>query len=111
MLPIGLLCLVLSGAAIEVGEVEFLPGPMEAGVPELFRLAGERFGYELEPLRTTGTYRVSALRFPSPIETADPENNTVHAEYFEPIGGGAGRRPAVVVLHILGADFALSRYL
>ena len=55
------------------------------------------------------SYTVAAVRFPSPIVTPDPENNTVHAEYFRPVG--PGRRPAVVVLHILGADFALSRYL
>ena len=48
------------------------------------------------------------LRFPSPIVTPDEANNTVHGEYFRPKGGG--KRPAVVVLHILGADFALSRY-
>ena len=39
-----------------------------------------------------------------------PENNTVHAEYFAPIGFGPGR-PGVIVLHILGADFPLSRYM
>ena len=43
------------------------------------------------------------------MTTPDVENNTVHAEYFRP--NGPGKRPAVVVLHILGADFALSRYL
>ena len=51
---------------------------------------------------------MSGLYPPSPVASPDPENNTVHAEYFRP--EAAGRRPAVVVLHILGADFALSRY-
>ncbi|MFO0961241.1 MAG: alpha/beta hydrolase, partial [Isosphaeraceae bacterium] len=54
---------------------------------------------------------VLTVRFPSPVESPDPENNIVHAELFEPTNptpkGGAG----VVVLHILGADFAHSRYL
>ena len=53
---------------------------------------------------------VSLLRFPSPITTPDVENNVVHAEFFDPIGF-TGRRPAVVVLHILGSDFPLSRYM
>ena len=64
---------------------------------------------------TSGRFTVAALRFPSPVVSPDPVNNTVHAEYFRPIAPGpekiTGRRPAVIVLHILGADFALSRYL
>jgi dienelactone hydrolase len=34
-------------------------------------------------------------------------NNTVHCEYFRPLS--PGKHPAVVVLHILGGDFELSR--
>jgi dienelactone hydrolase len=37
-------------------------------------------------------------------------NNVVHAEYFQPNGSGV-KHPGVVVLHILGADFPLSRYM
>src|ERR1700712_4034569 len=62
----------------------------------------------MEDVRATPNYRVSRLRFPSPIVTPAEANNTVHGEYFRPTA--AGKRPAVVVLHILGADFALSRY-
>src|SRR4051812_49241916 len=104
-----LLAGVLPLGLVERGEAEFRPTAAEAGVPAPFRLGPARFGYELEELRTTPGYSVAALRFPSPVETPDPENNTVHAEYFRPTG--PGRRPAAVVLHILGADFALSRYL
>ncbi len=95
--------------AIERGEVSFRPGPEESSVPERFRLEPAVFTYELEPVLETARYSVSRLRFPSPITTADPENNVVHAEYFRPVGPGP-RRPAVIVLHILGADFPLSRY-
>jgi dienelactone hydrolase len=95
---------------VERGEVAFRPGPSEATVPERFRLEPAVFTYELEPVLATPRYSVSRLRFPSPITTADPENNVVHAEYFRPEGGGV-RRPGVVVLHILGADFPLSRYM
>jgi len=105
--------LLLSGLvtnSIEKGEVAFRPGPLEASVPERFRLEPALFSYELAPVLATRRYTVSKLRFPSPIETPDVENNVVHAEYFAPIGFGP-KRPAVVVLHILGADFPLSRYM
>lgn len=100
-------CVVLGG--VKHGEARFRPGPAEAQVPELFRLSEATFAFELEPLRRAPRYEVAALRFESPIETPDIANNTVHAEYFRPTV--AGKCPAVVVLHILGADFALSRYL
>src|SRR3954469_7114893 len=100
----------LTCIAIERGEVAFRPTASEADVPERFRLPPAIFGYELEPLRTERSYTVSAVRFPSPVVSPDPVNNTVHAEYFRPKGMEPRRRPAVIVLHILGADFALSRY-
>jgi len=104
--------LVLIGLALcglERGEAAFRPTAAEASVPEPFRLPPARFAFELEPIRATPGYSVAAVRFPSPVESPDPANNTVHAEYFRP--AGPGKRPAVVVLHILGADFALSRYM
>ena len=94
--------------AITVDTAEFRPGPAEADVPALFRLAAASFPFESEPVRTTPRYDVVKVRFPSPVTTPDLANNTVHAEYFRPTG--PGKRPAVVVLHILGADFALARY-
>src|SRR5207248_11769500 len=94
--------------APERGRAAFRPTAAEALVPERYRLAAAEFAYEHELIRREAGYAVSALRFPSPVASPDPENNTVHAEYFRP--EAAGRRPAVVVLHILGADFALSRY-
>jgi dienelactone hydrolase len=96
--------------AVERGEVAFRPSPEESSVPERFRLEAAVFPYERIPVLSTPTYTVSRLRFPSPVTTPDPENNVVHAEYFAPNGPGRGR-PAVIVLHILGADFPLSRYM
>jgi dienelactone hydrolase len=93
----------------ERGEIAFQPGPGESTVPEAFRLEPATFAYELSPLMDGERYRVSSLTFPSPVVTPDVANNTVHAEYFEPLGF-PGKRPATVVLHILGADFPLSRY-
>jgi hypothetical protein len=100
--------LVLAG--LERGEVVFRPTGAEASVPERFRLQPAAFGYELEQVLATPRYVVSRLRFPSPITTPDTENNTVHAEFFNPVGPAA-RKPGVVVLHILGSDFPLSRYM
>jgi dienelactone hydrolase len=109
MVRILLVVAIVLAAEPQRGDAVFEPTVNEPGVPEPFRLGPARFSYELEERRSTPRYTVSAVRFPSPIETPDPENNTVHAEYFRPLG--EGRRPAVVVLHILGGDFALSRYL
>jgi dienelactone hydrolase len=100
----------LTAMPIENGRTAFEPGPLESSVPERFRMAAAVFSFELELVLKTPRYTVSKLRFPSPIETPDPANNIVHAEYFEPVGAGP-KRPAVIVLHILGADFPLSRYM
>jgi len=104
------LILSLGAISVERGEVTFRPGPLESAVPARFRMGPAVFSYELETVMTTRRYTVSKLRFPSPIETPDIENNVVHAEYFAPVGFGP-QRPAVIVLHILGADFPLSRYM
>ena len=102
--------LCLGTGEIERGQVAFRPGPEESSVPERFRLQSAEFTYELEPVLETPGYTVSRLRFPSPVTTADPENNVVHAEYFCPVGPRP-KGPGVIVLHILGADFPLSRYM
>jgi cephalosporin-C deacetylase-like acetyl esterase len=94
---------------VERGQVRFRPGPLESSVPERFRLDPAVYSYELKLVLTESRYTVSRLTFPSPIETPDVVNNTVHAEYFAPLGH-EGKRPGVIVLHILGADFPLSRY-
>jgi dienelactone hydrolase len=99
-------------AAVVRGSAAFTPTAAEADVPEPFRLEAAEFPYEMALRRRTPRYEVWSLRFPSPLVTPDPANNTVHAEYFRPAGAGPDdRRPGVVVLHILGADFALARYL
>jgi cephalosporin-C deacetylase-like acetyl esterase len=50
--------------------------------------------------------RAIGVTFPSPRATQEPQNNTVHAVYFQP--RGAGPFPGCVVLHILGGDFLLA---
>ena len=108
MLAPWLLVATLLAAGVETGEARFVPTAAEVDVPELYRLPAATYRYERELVLDEPKFVVSKVRFPSPIVTKDEVNNTVHAEYFQPKGGG--RRPAVVVLHILGADFALSRY-
>ena len=88
--------------------VQFTPLEDQANVPEMFRLEAHSFPFVqtfiADASRTTD---VSEVTFPSPLETEHACNNTVHCEYFRP--HGPGRRPAVVVLHILGGDFPLAR--
>ena len=108
LMMMALLLASIAAPPVERGEVTFRPGGAEASVPELFRLPAATFAYELEPVRDAGSYTVAKVRFPSPLVTPDEANNMVHGEYFCPREDGL--RPAVVVLHILGADFALSRY-
>jgi dienelactone hydrolase len=103
------LLLAVALSTFQQGEVRVTPGPEEATVPGLFRMEASTFGFDLQALRRTPRYSVSKLTFPSPVVSPDPQNNTVHAEYFRP--AEMGKHPAVIVLHILGADFALSRYL
>jgi dienelactone hydrolase len=107
---LSLVILFACGALPERGTVSFRPGATESSVPEQFRMAAGTFSYELEPVLKSRRYAVSKLRFRSLVETPEPENNTVHAEYFAPVGFGPGR-PGVIVLHILGSDFPLSRYM
>ena len=95
---------------LEVGEAKDSNGPPAPAVDaRLFDFPQRLFAFELEQKLDAPAYTVSSLRFPSPLDSPDPVNNTVHAEYFQP--RGEGRRSGVIVLHILGADFALSRYL
>jgi hypothetical protein len=75
-----ILLAVLASGNVERGEASFQPTAAEADVPERFRLAPAVFAYELEPLRTDGSTTVAAVRFPSPLVSPDPVNNTVHAE-------------------------------
>ncbi len=93
----------------ESGRVDPVSGPNEADVPAIFRIGADGFAYDLLPIRDLRKCRVARLRFRSPLPSGDLVNDRVHADYFQPTS--PGRRPAVVVLHILGADFALSRYL
>lgn len=88
------------------GAARFVPTPAEKSVPSHFRLAEHEFPFNTGFVRQQAAVRVHRVTFPSPVTTPIPENNTVHAVYFQPTGPGPF--PGVVVLHILGGDFLLS---
>jgi dienelactone hydrolase len=99
---------------IERGLAKFQPATLEAeaNVPERFRLPEHSFDYDMKRLNVElSNHEVWDVTFPSPVKTPHENNNTVHCEYYKPTGEAAAgkKRPAVIVLHILGGDFALSR--
>ena len=90
------------------GNAEFLPSASESTLPGQFRLTQHSFAFREQTLPTSSkNMRLSAVTFPSPLITPHVNNNTVHCEYFCPTS--AGKKPGVIVLHILGGDFDLAR--
>jgi dienelactone hydrolase len=94
---------------VEKGTVHFRPVGDQQNVPPRYRLTDHSFPYEMDlklalPNVEADVYRV---RFPSPVVSATPENNTVHAEYYRP--RRKGPFPCVIVLDITGGDQSLSR--
>ncbi|QDU25218.1 esterase [Anatilimnocola aggregata] len=95
---------------IERGTAKYQPAEMSAElkVGERFRLPEHTFNYEMKRLDVElSNHDIWDVTFPSPVTTPHEVNNTIHCEYYRP--RGAGKKPAVIVLHILGGDFALSR--
>jgi dienelactone hydrolase len=97
--------------AVRSGRVAYTVPGGEDQVAKRFRLAAHEFTFREEPVgKPTASIALSRVTFPSPVVTAHENNNTVHCEYFRPTAAGKDRKcPAVIVLHILGGDFALSR--
>jgi dienelactone hydrolase len=104
VLPLG-----SSPGEIEKGTVHFKPAGDQQNVPERYRLAEHDFDYQLEKKRDLplSGLEIYQLRFPSPVITDCPENNTVFAEYYRP--KGAGPFPGVIVLDITAGNQDLSR--
>jgi dienelactone hydrolase len=93
---------------VERGVVQFLPSVTESSVAERFRLPASPFEWQARRMETvTESLEVWDVTFPSPVKTPEEANNTVHCEYYR--SRLAGPRPGVIVLHILGGDFPLSR--
>jgi dienelactone hydrolase len=90
------------------GTVDFVPTAAEGAIAERFRQAAHAFPWEARRMsRVSANFDVYDVTFPSPVKTPIEVNNTVHCEYYQPTKPGP--RPAVIVLHILGGDFPLSR--
>lgn len=97
--------------AVEKGTIHFQPKGDQQNIPERYRLDAFRFDYEMElkaELPASGI-RIHRVRFPSPVTTPYPENNTIHGEYFQP--KGKGPFPGVIVLDVIGGDQKVSRSL
>jgi pimeloyl-ACP methyl ester carboxylesterase len=81
----------------------------EADIPDYYRLSAVSFPWTREPYRGGNGLERFNVRFPSPIVTSTPENNTVYGELFRPVG--SKKVPCVIVLHIAGGDFPLARFM
>ena len=91
------------------GVVHFEPAGQQDNVPEQYCLKPHDFDYTLTQRRALAGLNVDLydLKFPSPVVSETPENNTVVCEYYRP--GTVGRFPGVIVLDILGGDQTLGR--
>jgi dienelactone hydrolase len=97
-----------AGPAIR-GTVEFRPRGDQQAIPSRYRLSARKFDFSMtlvKELPNTGI-EIYQLRYPSPVVSPTPENNTVYAEYYRP--KEAGRYPGVIVLDITAGDQSLSR--
>lgn len=95
-------------SAERAGTITYSPPVGEDDVAERFRLAKHEFAYQQKPIGgATDQLSLWTVTFPSPVTTPHEANNTVHCEYFLPKSDKPV--PAVIVLHILGGDFQLSR--
>lgn len=81
----------------------------EEALPEMYRIDSEPFAAEIEPDQVVQGIVRKRVRIPSPFQSPFPENNVIHGEYFRPFGQGPFT--CVIVLHIAGGDFELSRFM
>lgn len=96
---------------VEKGTFQFRPVDDQKDVPTRYRLTERSFPFEMDrktdlPAVEVAVYR---LRFPSPIKSETPANNTVHAEYYRP--AGKGPFPGVIILDITAGNQMLSRHM
>jgi dienelactone hydrolase len=99
---------------VEKGSIHYQPLGDQKNIPERYRLEAHSFEYEMNWIRDmpSSGVQVYHVRFPSPVITDCPENNTVHAEYYRPLDRvhePAKPFPGVIVLDITAGDQKLSR--
>src|SRR4051812_45964749 len=75
---------------LERGTVRFSPIGDQKDTPARYRLKEGSYDYEMQKKRDLSAIGVTIhdLRFPSPVKSATPQNNTVYAEYYRPNGKG-----------------------
>jgi cephalosporin-C deacetylase-like acetyl esterase len=92
---------------VERGTAKFVALDKEK-CPAPFRLDDHEFDYQVQWRDVASErFELADVTFPSPVKTPHEQNNTVHCELYR--ARQVGKRPAVVVLHILGGDFVLAR--
>lgn len=95
MLRIGLAALALAAFVpstraedrpVEKGTIHYKPNDDQKSTPERYRLQEHKFDFEMikkgDLITCEGT--LYHLTFPSPVESAVKENNTVHADFYLP---------------------------
>lgn len=114
-----LMCAILCGGlfadppapnpAIGKATVAFEPNGDQKKIPDRYRLDAHKFDYEMVPRRglPLSGIEIFDVRFPSPVKSPHPENNTVHAEYYRP--AKPGPYPCVIILDITAGNAALPR--
>jgi len=86
--------------------------PDRVTVPAAKSYTGEAFDYTRTERDRNHRHVVYDIRYPSPVASPHPMNNTVPAELYVPVGVTPDRSfPAVVCLHILHDNFDLERLL
>lgn len=98
-----------SAASIEKGTVIFQPTADQKEIPVRYRLDEFRFDYQMKFVRELPESNVDVfeVKFPSPVKSPHPENNTVYAEYYRP--RVKKPFPCVIVLDITGGDQTLPK--
>ncbi len=80
----------------------------EASIPKLYQFSSESFEYQAMPDNVGSGIVRTLVKIPSPVVTPYSENNTIPVEVFKPRGNGP--YPYVLITHIAGGDFELSRF-
>jgi dienelactone hydrolase len=93
----------------EHGTIHFKALGDQQNIPVRYRLEEHMFEYDMalkNDLPNSGV-EIHQVTFPSPVRSACPDNNMVHAEYYRP--KSRGPFPGVIVLDITAGDQRLSR--
>lgn len=101
LLLLGVLASLLHGQEKVTGTVDYKPLDDPRKVPTEYHLDAHQFPFEmtLKQNREKEGFNIYTVTFPSAVTTKYPSNNTVHCEWYRPIGDGPF--PATVVLDIL----------